>query len=442
MEGKGTAVRTLVVIILSVVVFWVIPRTETTRYVLMIDAGSTGSRIHMFQFDKHRGNDTPELKNGWFEQLIPGLSSYESPELAAKSLDPLLDRALEVVPEKYHSKATVLAVRATAGLRLLSPKLRNDILENVYNRLSRKYPFKVADVTVMDGKEEGVNAWLTVNFLLGNLNNENSSTAAIFDLGGASTQIVFEPDFAIYTDMEAKNLLIHGDHRYNFKFGEHEHVLYQHSYLGYGLMEARKRIHREIYNNSTLSYNPCISAGQKRPVKIDQDLVEMTGPNSSVTDSSADTCISFAREILNLDTECRYYSCGFDGVHQPSLTETFTNEDIYIVSYFYDRVFQLGLTESFTVESIKHLTDTVCMGKSSWEQHFTDSLVLQELINRPEWCLDLAFIFTILHYGYGLPLDRQLTVANKVNNYELSWALGASLRLLQELQIPEIYPTP
>lgn len=33
-------------------------------------------------------------------------------------------------------------------------------------------------------------------------------------------------------------------------------------------------------------------------------------------------CLNIATEILNLDAECKFHPCSFNGVHQPSLTES------------------------------------------------------------------------------------------------------------------------
>ena len=69
----------------------------------MIDAGSTGSRIHVYRFNNC--GPTPELENEIFEQTEKkpggsGLSSYkEDAEGAAKSLDPLMDVAMKNVPD-------------------------------------------------------------------------------------------------------------------------------------------------------------------------------------------------------------------------------------------------------------------------------------------------------------------------------------------------------
>ena len=89
----------------------------------------------------------------------------------------------------------------------------------------------------MDGKDEGMYAWITTNYLLNTIQANtpsNTPSYAILDLGGASTQIVFEPKFS-----KPDSSLIDGEHKYDLKFGGKMHVLYQLSYLGYGLMHAK-----------------------------------------------------------------------------------------------------------------------------------------------------------------------------------------------------------
>ena len=130
-----------------------------------------------------------------------GLSSYKSDaEGAAKSLDVLMDVAVQNVPDKLKG-CTPVAVKATAGLRKLGPEMSDAILKAVRNRLETVYPFPVVSeekggVEVMDGKDEGVYAWITTNYLLGKIGGpDKTPTAAVFDLGGGSTQIVFQPMF-------------------------------------------------------------------------------------------------------------------------------------------------------------------------------------------------------------------------------------------------------
>ena len=181
--------------------------------------------------------------------IQPGLSDRtKTPEGAAESLDVLLDEALQVVPASLHA-CTPLAVKATAGLRLLGVTESQAILEAVETRLRERYPFRVPDkdgVVIMDGKDEGVYAWITVNYLLDTIRADSpkdAPTYAVLDLGGGSTQIVFEPEKG---GEEAGGVLRDGEHKYELVFGGEERVLYQHSYLGYGLKSARESVHRVV----------------------------------------------------------------------------------------------------------------------------------------------------------------------------------------------------
>lgn len=251
------------------------------QYALMIDAGSTGSRIHIYKFNNCGAS--PEYEYEVFKMTKPGLSSYKGrPVDAAASLDVLLDEALAIVPESLR-KCTPVAVKATAGLRLLGPEQSDSILNAVRHHLHEKYPFPLDDregVVIMDGKDEGVFAWITANYLLNTIRADTPSGTppyAVLDLGGGSTQIVFEPSF---DTSRPDSRLEEGEHKYDLKFGGNDHVLYQHSYLGYGLMSARKSVHQLVDFMSTIRPsskageivgNPCLSKGTQRVVEIEDE---------------------------------------------------------------------------------------------------------------------------------------------------------------------------
>ena len=125
-----------------------------SRYGIMFDAGSTGSRIHVFEFNFE--NQDIKLLREVFEQIKPGLSSYAAnPEEAGKSLVPLLDIAMKEVPAHLRS-CTPMLLKATAGLRLIGEAKSNRILA-VVRGLFARYPFKVPShgVEVMDGDPLG-----------------------------------------------------------------------------------------------------------------------------------------------------------------------------------------------------------------------------------------------------------------------------------------------
>ncbi|KAF7904130.1 hypothetical protein EAF00_001464 [Botryotinia globosa] len=425
------------------------------QYAIMIDAGSTGSRVHVYKFNNC--GPTPELESEEFKMTEKkeggsGLSSYGSDaEGAAKSLDMLMDVAVKTVPDALKS-CTPVAVKATAGLRKLGPELSNNILKAVRTRLETVYPFAVVSdekggVQVMDGTDEGVYAWITTNFLLGNIGGPApGDTAAVFDLGGGSTQVVFEPKFKLPEKMAE------GDHKYKLTFGGRDFELYQHSHLGYGLMAARETIHKTLIddihaaNPSDLSWtaspiiNPCIAPGMNRSVGIafdekhplraklgEKNEFVMKGPSSP----SPAQCRKLAEKMLYKEAECKVAPCSFNGVHQPSLEKTFQHEDVYTFSYFFDRTDPLGMPESFTLREMHDLTSQVCGGESHWDMFTSIPDAIKELRDRPEWCLDLNFMMALLHTGYEMPIDREVKIAKKLKGNELGWCLGASLPLLE-----------
>lgn len=435
------------------------PSKPIIQYALMIDAGSTGSRIHVYKFNNC--GPTPELEEETFKMTEPrpggaGLSSYKADaEGAAKSLDVLMDVAVHTVPEKLQ-RCSPIAVKATAGLRMLGETESANILKAVRTRLETVYPFPVVSekeggVAIMDGKDEGVYAWITINYLLGKIGGpDHSETAAILDLGGGSTQIVFEPTFKSPSGGMPETLA-EGDHKYSLKFGGRDFELYQHSHLGYGLMAARDAIHGALLESIHESspgdqswltrpvVNPCIAPGFSKtitglklkdghPLGHEISSVNMTGPHTP----SAPQCRALAEKTLQKEEKCALAPCSFNGIHQPSLAKTFSHEDVYIISFFYDRTQPLGMPESFTLKELHSLTSQVCDGESSWDTFKTINGAIADLKDRPDWCLDLNFMMALLHTGYEMPIDREVKIAKKIKDNELGWCLGASLPLLSQ----------
>ncbi|KAI0893240.1 guanosine-diphosphatase [Annulohypoxylon nitens] len=427
------------------------------QYVLMIDAGSTGSRIHVYKFNNC--GPTPELEKEEFkmtEKSVGGLSKYkDDPLAAAKTLDDLMAVAMKTVPDKLKGCSPV-AVKATAGLRMIGPEASDRILEAVRNHLEKDYPFPVVSkeengVAIMDGSDEGVYAWITTNYLLGKIGGpDQSPTAAIFDLGGGSTQIVFEPTFKGLASGGMPEKLAEGDHKYELSFGGRKFDLYQHSHLGYGLMAARNSIHlsllHDIYSKEKsgsflqkpILNHPCINSGQTDSIKVklgeDSPLgqgeieLNVTGP---ATPAPAQ-CRALAERILNKDATCKLAPCSFNGIHQPSLSKTFATEDVYIFSFFFDRTKPLGMPDSFTLRELHELAHAVCGGEQAWDAFSNVPGALDELRDRGEYCLDLNFMIGLLHTGYEMPIDREVKIAKKIKGNELGWCLGASLPLLSK----------
>ncbi|KAG2180759.1 hypothetical protein INT44_003766 [Umbelopsis vinacea] len=403
------------------------PGKPLIQYALMIDAGSSGSRIHVYRFNYCKAD--PELEDEVFVPIKPGLSTYKNdPMAAAKSLDQLLEVALKTVPKELHH-CTPIAVKATAGLRAIGPEKADDILKAVQNHLEHDYPFPIVKkdgVVVMEGRDEGVYAWITVNYLLGNLKGSRHETAAIFDLGGGSTQIVFEPKY-LDTDRMAE-----GEHKYQLNFAGQSYDLYQHSYLGYGLNYARDTIKEEMVNawdqHSSVQH-PCLFKNYTETFKRkDESEVTLVGTGAGHTQ-----CRGVVEKMMNKNAKCALSPCSFNGVYQPSLQDTFASHDLFAFSYFYDITQPLGMPTEFSVGSVREMAENICAENFSGIEHHPGAV--EAVHANPNYCLELTYLHELLRSGYGIPDERMVKTAQKINDVETGWSLGASIAVLDEAQL-------
>ena len=140
-------------------------------YVLVLDAGSTGTRIHVYQFrstlDRVHGDEFI-LKNEIFEERKPGLSSLAGQiNKVEEQVDALLQIAHQQV-NRFKHRSTPLVLRATAGLRLLNETAQKLLLDGVATTFAR-YGFyrPKMDIAIMNETDEGIDAWLTLVYLKG-----------------------------------------------------------------------------------------------------------------------------------------------------------------------------------------------------------------------------------------------------------------------------------
>lgn len=213
-------------------------------YVVVIDAGSTASRVVAFGFHSSVLGDQVILDSELFYQLQPGLAAFaKNPKEVDPYLEKLLNKAREAIPASKYSR-TPLSLKATAGLRLLPGHEANDLLDEcktVFNNSG----FLVSEnsVSIMDASDEGIFSWFTVNYLLGNFATTDDDgrypdTVGVFDLGGGSTQVTFVmPGEKVEAKSDSSAPYV-----YNINVFNNNVSVYTRSILGMGLMAARKEI--------------------------------------------------------------------------------------------------------------------------------------------------------------------------------------------------------
>ena len=92
-------------------------------------------------------------------------------------------------------------------------------------------------VEIMEGSDEGINAWMTINFLLGSLGGSGlEHTVPTIDLGGGSMQLTFHPKEDGTSASAPEGYVLQ-----KTAFGD-TFDIYTHSYLGLGLMSAREQL--------------------------------------------------------------------------------------------------------------------------------------------------------------------------------------------------------
>lgn len=116
------------------------------KYGIVIDGGSTGTRIHVIGYRVENGNAVYNFgREGLGTMRVnPGLSSFADDAYGAgASLKELLDFGKGRVPREHWGQ-TEIRLMATAGLRLLEPKLQDRILESC-RQVLRSSGFKFRD---------------------------------------------------------------------------------------------------------------------------------------------------------------------------------------------------------------------------------------------------------------------------------------------------------
>jgi apyrase len=396
---------------------------------VIFDAGSSGSRVHVFCFDSEL-NLVPIGKDlELFEQLKPGLSSYNGdPKGAALSLQKLLESAEAVVPRNLRGN-TPVKVGATAGLRQLGMDASNRILQSVRDYLKEKSSLKSkADwVTVLDGTQEGAYQWVTINYLLGHLGKKYSNTVGVVDLGGGSVQMAYAiseedaakaPKISDGEDTYVKEMFLKG----------RKYYLYVHSYLKYGLLAARA----EILKASGESDNPCILVGYRGSYEYGGTSYKATASSSS---ASMNKCREVAIKALKVnESTCTHMKCTFGGVWNGGGGDG--QKNLFVASFFFDRAAEAGFVDPNVAVARVRPVDFEEAAKRACETTLEDAKTTYpnvDVANYPFLCMDLVYQFTLLVDGFGLDPWQEITLVKKVEYknslVEAAWPLGSAIEV-------------
>ncbi|EPS67236.1 hypothetical protein M569_07539, partial [Genlisea aurea] len=385
------------------------------RYSVVIDGGSTGTRVHVFEYLIRDGKLVLDFseRGSVSLRMIPGLSAYaDNPERSGAVVAELVEFARKNVPRNQWQE-TEARLMATAGMRLL----KNDDQERILNacrnvlRLSG-FIFQDDWATVISGSDEGVYGWVVANYALGTLGAEPSQTSGIIELGGASAQVTFVPNEPIPPAFSQK-----------VKFGNFTYDLYSHSLLHFGqnvafeslqdsLVSAGQKFVTESLRSGKL-VDPCTPRGySSSTVKV--RYVSVLEPSGNFSE-----CRSASVKLLQKGKDkCLYATCYIGSTFIPKLRGTFlATENFFHTSKFF------GLGERFLLSDLVVAGQQFCSEEWSKLARKYTTIDEEDLLH---YCFSSAYIVALLHDSLGIALnDQRIRYVNRVENIPLDWAVGA-----------------
>lgn len=352
---------------------------------------------------------------------------------------------------------TPVWLKATAGMRMLTPDQQVSIMRNVQQFLTDKtkspFLFKAEWATIIPGIYEGGYGWISYNYLrkiIGPKRRfDDSSIApyAVVEMGGASAQVT-----AMAEADEVKS--IPDGNIFSFDIAGQHYVLYSHSYLGYGGEQAREKLSKNLEVSGDIIKDPCLNPGYARSRDVVRKDVFDGSAEVGIAiegDSDEKSCLKAVKssiiESVNVES-CVHLIGGqytMDCQSQPKWVSAAKN---YLVfeNFFWaasgahvlkdgHKPVDVDAPPQFplitTPKEFKDAAAEVC-GKK-WDQineeYPKDG---QDKSNNNKWCFMLSYATSFLIDGLKLPLSKEITIQRNVEGSEIEWALGAVYKELED----------
>jgi len=408
---------------------------DSDLYSVVIDAGSTGSRIHVFRFGADNAIKDVAGEPQLFKANKPGLSSCANDlEKLPTLLKPLMEAAQGVVPEAARAK-TPLALRATAGLRLLPGGEADEIIQAATNFL-KPYGFKDAGVEIMDGADEGSLQWLSVNFLLGAVGKADGASAMspAIDLGGGSMQVVYWIDEGTVTAMSEERKKAYSK-KLQLALAPGQVNLYQHSYLGFGLMAMRAKIFEEAKATGVDGSNPCLLSTSHLTYSYNKKEFEGTGTGDAAGCKALISKVVTKPPEDSAECDAATELCMAGSWRGPKEWRSYAS--VVLCSYFYDRLKDVGAIAEGVFEA--EVSVATFQKEAQKACALTPDAMQEENKAAGDGavylCMDLTYLDTLLTTGLQFSPDSTVRVKSRITLdgkiYSASWPLGVALLQLQ-----------
>ncbi|KAM9608030.1 ectonucleoside triphosphate diphosphohydrolase 4 isoform 4-T14 [Morphnus guianensis] len=428
------------------------------NYGIVVDCGSSGSRIFVYCWPRHNGNphdllDIKQMRDKNRKPVVmkikPGISEFaSSPEKVSDYISPLLSFAAEHVPRAKH-KETPLYILCTAGMRILPESQQKAILEDLLTDIPVHFDFLFSDshAEVISGKQEEDEAIVEVH-VPGSENKEaifRKRTVGILDMGGVSTQIAYEVP---KTEEVAKNLLAEFNLGCDAHQTEHVYRVYVATFLGFGGNAARQRYEDSLFTSTVLKnrllskqtgmtsdspyLDPCLPLDAQDEIQQNGQIMYLRGTGDF------NLCREIIQPFMNKTNETQ---TSLNGVYQPAVH--FQNSEFYGFSEFYyctEDVLRMG--GDYNAAKFTKAAKDYCATKwSVLRERFDRGLYASHAdLHRLKYqCFKSAWMYEVFHSGFSFPVSySNLKTALQVYDKEVQWTLGAILYRTRFLPLRDI----
>ncbi|TIB08740.1 hypothetical protein E3P89_02936 [Wallemia ichthyophaga] len=458
------------------------PASPTRNYAIIIDAGSSGSRSQIYSWELGRRGDAqyahallPNVElglgrgapgdtlgdtpspSGW--KVEPGLSAL-SPTASTLELylRQLIQPALALLPPSARP-TTPVYVLATAGMRLLAPQQAHALLSSADDALAAILPHHRAHLSsrIISGEEEGFFGWLAVNYLMDGFVDRHgrqpqlqspahSHSWGFLDMGGASTQIAFEPTRGWGGDVarEKDDGLI--DFNLRMSDGTHRpYTVFVATWLGYGTNQARDRHVRHLIKQkesdnesdtnkiNSISYTDTVADAEAPDDDDSLHIPSTQAPQLTIEDpclprnldvvdvytshnihgtGSFTGCLRALEPLLEREAFCPHPPCLFGGQRVPPIDFSL-DRFVGVSEYWFSSEHLFGLGGAWDLVRFERAAEEYCAQdwhalEREWKQgnvtgtsgKWGDQIDLPRLRMQ---CFKASWIVEVLHQGIGIP---------------------------------------
>lgn len=386
--------------------------SSSSKYAIMVDCGSSGTRVHLYYWDKTK--DVPNIRSpdpqgeSNFNIDVKLSSAATNESIISIIGNSIISRCTPLIPFKKISSTDVF-IYATAGLRLLPDETQNSIMKKMYRYIREHSQFRVRQnmIRVIAGAEEGVFGWLSVNYLL-NKFKENSNSSMSIDMGGASTEIAFE--------LKDDNL---PENSYNILVGRKELKVFSYSYLYYGTDSAHRSVDSYFLSKNDvkddLIQNPCYFKGYTTDFK----------DHKFIGTGNFGECLSAIQKVL-------IEAPNFTQVSIPSIDKIV---NVHAISTFAYVISFLNISSRTTLKQFNETFSKLSqLTMDQIYQKYEGSGISKKYL--PEYFWEASYGYAFLSKGLKLT-DKSHTfdMPYDINGNDLGWALGAMIKEVYDIQI-------